>query len=190
MLSTEVLKRAFDSGLEYRGYVDAGKPAEVENWSAFAARVRLSTPQRHLLSGFTRAMPVLCLSGTWCGDCVQQVPMFDEIQRAAGGKVRVRYLERDAHKDIAEALKICGGQRVPVVVFMNEDFEFVGLAGDRTLSRYRALAARMLGASCPLPGAPVPEDEIAATLQDWVEEFERAQLLLRLSGKLRQRHGD
>jgi len=77
-----------------------------------------------------------------------------------------------------------------VVVFMNEDFEFVGLAGDRTLSRYRALAARMLGASCPLPGAPVPEDEIAATLQDWVEEFERAQLLLRLSGKLRQRHGD
>lgn len=190
MLSTDVLKTAFAAGLEYRGYVDAGKPAEVQNWDAFAARVRLSTPQRHLLSTFTREMPVLCLSGTWCGDCVQQVPMLDEIQRAAPAKIRVRYLERDAHKDLAETLKICGGQRVPVVVFMNEDFEFVGLAGDRTLSRYRALAAKMLGPSCPLPGAPVPEDEIAATLQDWVDEFERAQLLLRLSGKLRQRHGD
>ena len=29
-----------------------------------------------------------------------------------------------------------------------------------------------------------------ATLQDWVDEFERAQLLVRLSPKLRQRHAD
>jgi hypothetical protein len=87
-------------------------------------------------------------------------------------------------------VKICGGLRVPVVIFMNEDHEFVGLAGDRTLSRYRAVAKRSLGPSCPLPGAPVPPDELAATVADWLAEFERAALLVRLSPKLRARHGD
>jgi len=33
-------------------------------------------------------------------------------------------------------------------------------------------------------------DELNATLQDWLNEFERVQLLLRLSTRLRQIHGD
>jgi hypothetical protein len=36
----------------------------------------------------------------------------------------------------------------------------------------------------------VSDDELAATLQDWLNEFERVQLLLRLSGRLRQKHDD
>jgi hypothetical protein len=85
---------------------------------------------------------------------------------------------------------ICGGRRVPTVLFLNEDFEFVSILGDRSLTRYRAMAAKQLGASCPLPGAPVPADEIAATRQDWLNEFERVQLVLRLSPKLRERYND
>jgi hypothetical protein len=52
------------------------------------------------------------------------------------------------------------------------------------------LAARQLGASCPLPGAMVDADEVGATRQDWLDELERVQLLCRLSPKLRQRYGD
>jgi hypothetical protein len=52
------------------------------------------------------------------------------------------------------------------------------------------MAARQLGASCPLPGAPVPADEAASTMQGWIDEFERVQLMLRLSPRLRQVHGD
>ena len=62
--------------------------------------------------------------------------------------------------------------------------------GDRTLTRYRSMAARNLGASCEIPGATVPEDEYGETLQDWLNEFERVHLLLRLSARLRQKHGD
>jgi hypothetical protein len=79
---------------------------------------------------------------------------------------------------------------VPVALFLAEDCELVAVFGDRTLARYRALAARQLGPTCPLPGAPVSDDELAATLQDWLNEFERVQLLLRLSGRLRQKHDD
>lgn len=116
--------------------------------------------------------------------------MLDHIQRASPRAISLRILDRDRNKDLAEPLSICGGLRVPTVVFLNEDFEFVGVMGDATISRYRAKAAKQLGASCPLPGADVPADEIAATLKDWVEQFERTHLLLRLSAKLRERHGD
>ncbi len=73
---------------------------------------------------------------------------------------------------------------------MNEDFDFLALVCDRTLSRYRAMAQRNLGASCPLPGAPVDGRELAQTRRDWVDEFERAHLICRLSTKLRARHED
>jgi hypothetical protein len=41
-----------------------------------------------------------------------------------------------------------------------------------------------------MPGAVLPADEAAATMQAWLDEFERVQLILRLSGRLRQKHGD
>ncbi len=77
-----------------------------------------------------------------------------------------------------------------MVIYMAEDFEPVSIFGDRTLHRYRAIAAKQLGASCPLPGAPLPNEELQATLQDWLDEIERVHLLLRLSARLRQKHGD
>ena len=104
--------------------------------------------------------------------------------------IDLRWLERDEHPDLQGLVRINAGDRVPVLVFCAEDFEFVDWYGDRTLSRYRAMAQRMLGPSCPLPGAPVATEELDATLADWLECFERAQLLLRLSSRLRQVHGD
>lgn len=182
----------------YDQYLAAAKPHERANWKAFEERVPMSAAQRELVGGFSRRINVLCVSGSWCGDCVQQVPILARIaaikpaprQPAGAVGIDFRLLERDEHPEFAQRVKICGGLRVPVAVFMNEDCEFVALAGDRTLSRYRAIAKRQLGPSCPLPGAPVPPDELAATVADWVSEFERAALLLRLSPKLRARYGD
>ncbi|MEO1512692.1 MAG: hypothetical protein AAFU70_11515, partial [Planctomycetota bacterium] len=121
---------------------------------------------------------------------VQQLPLVRLIELANPGKIRCRYVDRDQNLDLAEPLKICGGLRVPVGVLLNEDMDVLALVGDRSISRYRAMAARQLGPSCPLPGAPVPPDEVAATLADWVEHFERAHLVCRLSTKLRQRYAD
>lgn len=154
------------------------------------ARITLTPAQTSLIAGFTRKMRVLVTSGVWCGDCSQQVPMIDHIARANPKAIDLRLLDRDAHRDLSDRINICGGNRVPTALFLNEDFEFCGLMGDKTLSRLRASAAKHLGASCPLPGAELPADETAATIQDWVNEFERIHLLLRLSAKLRQRYGD
>jgi hypothetical protein len=134
-------------------------------------------------------MPVLVISGVWCGDCAQQGPMLQAIARACP-RVELRWLDREAQPDLTATVRICDGARVPTVIWMAEDFEFVSLLGDRTLSRYRAMARTQLGPACPVPGALPPADEIASTLQEWLNEFERVQLLLRLSQRLRLAHGD
>jgi hypothetical protein len=108
----------------------------------------------------------------------------------SGPVVQVRWFDRDEHMDLQEQVKVNGGNRVPVVLFCAEDFELVGWSGDKLLSRYRAMAKAALGASCPLPGAPVPQDELDAELGDWVDAFERSHLVLRLSARLRAKHGD
>lgn len=190
MLTPDEVRGVFEAGLPYDQYVATGKPHEQENWRAFERGVALTDTQRSLLGGFVRRVDALIVSGTWCGDCVQQCPMLGAIERANPEKIRVRFVDRDEHMDIAERLMICGGTRVPVGLLLNEDADVLAMVGDRVLSRYRAMAARQLGGACPLPGAPVAADEVAATLQDWVDEIERAHLICRLSTKLRQRYGD
>lgn len=190
MLTPDFLRTKFNAGLSYADYLATATPQQLDNWRAFGKRVALTDTQRGLVASFSRPMPVLCTSGAWCGDCVAQVPMLAAIEAANPGVVTLRLLDRDEHADLAERVEICGGRRVPTVIFMNEVFDFVGLLGDRTLHRYRALAAKQLGGACPLPGAPIPADEVGATLADWVDQFERVQLLLRLSPKLRELHGD
>lgn len=187
-MNAQFLKSKFEQGLTYRDYL-ASDPAKAEPWNSIYEQVSLTDVQQALIERFTRDMPVLISSGIWCGDCAQQCPLLERIAEA-NSRIKLRYLDRDTHMDLAEQIMICEGLRVPTVIFMAEDFEPVSILGDRTLTRYRAIAARQLGASCPLPGAPVPEGELAGTLQDWLDEFERVQLLLRLSGRLREKHGD
>lgn len=190
MLDRELLANHFERALEFEPYVATGNPAQQESWRRIAAQARLSDAQRELLAGFVREMNVLVISGIWCGDCVQQCPLLWRIAQGNPQRIHLRFVDRDECPALSSKLRINGGDRVPVVIFAAEDFEFVSLYGDRTLSRYRALAARQLGPCCPVPGARVPDDELVATLADWLGEFERVQLLLRLSGRLRQRHGD
>ena len=104
--------------------------------------------------------------------------------------IRVRYLDRDEHADVQRELQINGGNRVPVVVFVSEDGLEVARYGERTLSKYRQMMRDQSGASCPtginLPGDPL----LVQVTQDWLNEFERVQWLLRLSPRLRQQHAD
>ncbi len=190
MLDAAFLNRKFEAGLDYDAYLATGTPQQQENWTKVYGQVSLSPAQRTLVQGFAREMRLLCVSGIWCGDCVQQGPLLQHIAEANPQKVRLAWLDRDEHKDLSEKIMINAGMRVPMLILAAEDGEFVSLFGDRSLTRYRAIASRQLGPSCPLPGAPVPTDELQATLQDWLNEIERVQLLLRLSGRLREKHGD
>lgn len=188
-MNQEFYRAKFDRGLDYRSYMDASAEQEQSRWQAVYDRVTLTEGQKQLLDGFTRKMNVLCLSGAWCGDCVRQGPILQRIAEASN-VIDLRYLDRDLNPDLRDKLRILGGMRVPVVVFLSEDFFEIGHFGAKTLSTYRKIAAEQIGSACPTGIVPPPEEELAVVTQEWIDMFERAQLALRLSPMLRERYGD
>jgi hypothetical protein len=180
----------FESALPYDKFLDQyATPSQRLRWDAMHARFALTSTQRELIAGFARRMPVICLAGAWCGDCINQCPVFEHFAQASS-RIELKFLDRDAKPELRDLLRINGGHRVPVVVFLSEDWFEVSRFGERTLSIYRRLAAEQLGPACPTGFVPPPDEALAVNTAEWLAEFERAQLILRLSPRLRSKHGD
>ena len=139
--------------------------------------------------------------GSRSGDSLRGVPTTSHNRQARHDRYRAADRKREgalALHDVAGRVRsgtespygLDGGHRVPVVLFLSEDFYWCATAGDRTIQRYRAVAARKLGPSCPLGIVPPDKDELEATLADWCNEVERVQLMLRLTPRLREKYKD
>ena len=182
--------KKFDDGLRYSPFLEKyGSQQHRQRWAAVHSQVSLTDAQGELLAGFVREMKVMVLAGAWCGDCVNQCPIFDHFS-AANNRIHVRFFDRDDHPDLGEQLSTCGAHRVPSVLFLSEDDHVCGRYGDRTLAKYREMAVKQLGPSCPTGIGGEDQSMLDAVTTEWLNEFERIQLMLRLSGRLRSLHGD
>src|SRR5260370_28630324 len=111
----------YETGLAYHDFLAKyGTDEQRRRWEMVHEKVSLTAPQRELLSSFTRDMKVLCLAGAWCGDCVNQCPIFDHFA-IASRLIKIRYFDRDAHPDLGQVLAVCGGAPVPVVLVLIAD---------------------------------------------------------------------
>ena len=179
----------FNQGLAYSEFLAKyATPEQLQRWGDFHASLALSSEQQELLKSFTREMKVIVMAGAWCGDCVNQCPIFDHFA-AQNDRIQIRYFDRDDNPELMHALQTCGGSRVPTVLFLSEDGYVCGKYGDRTLSKYRAVVKSVAGTSCST-GLATPQTLTESVVQDWLDEFERIQWMLRTSGRLRQLHGD
>jgi thiol-disulfide isomerase/thioredoxin len=189
-MKASYLSDKFATALTYDAYLKTGTDEQRLRWKQVYDAAKLTDVQKQLVGGFVRDMKLLIVSGIWCGDCVQQCPLIARIAEANSARIDLRLLDRDQHRDLTEAVRVNAGDRVPVVLFLAEDFEFCSAFGDRTINRYRAIAQRKLGPACPTGIVSPDKEELNATLADWLTEIERIQLMLRLSPRLRQIHGD
>jgi thiol-disulfide isomerase/thioredoxin len=180
----------FEEGLSYHPFLQKYADDEQNRrWENMFKEVLLSDSQKELLQTFKREMKVIVSAGTWCGDCVNQCPIFARFEEE-NENIRIRYFDRDDNPELANELSTCGASRVPSVLFLSEDNHVCGRYGDRTLSKYRQMASGQLGAACPT-GLISPEQSLLQNvMQEWLNEFERIQLMLRTSGRLRELHGD
>lgn len=182
-----------DGYLQGLGYTEFlaryGTPQHQQRWRTIYDRVHLTDVQRALLQGFVREMSLLCVAGTWCGDCVREGPILQRIAEASP-KLSIRFLDRDDHRDLAAQLAINDGLRIPMVLFLSEDYFECARYGERSLATYRKMAAEQLGPACPTGIVAPGEDYLALVTQEWLNEVERVQLLLRMSPRLRAKHGD
>lgn len=182
-------RRHFEQAAEYEEFLEKEDQFHADRWRETMSRLPDLTPEQvERLKGYGRELNVLVYGGIWCGDCVRQGPMLKKIADAIGPQVRLRIIDRAASEELQDELRILGALRVPVVVFLSEDFWEVGRFGDRLLNIYRAKAAREIGRG-PNAGVISPK-ALAAKMSEWVDIFERIMIMLRLSPPLRQRHGD
>ena len=179
-------REQFANALPYSQYV-TGSEYEEKWRRAEADAAQLTVPA--VVSTFKRKMPVLVMSGLWCGDCSRQGPLLEMLAHAAP-VLEFRYSESRQNTELQEELRINGAEKVPVVVAFNEDFHEVFRFGDRHLSVYRRKLDKELGAACD-PGILPPEKSaLQEELEEWAAYFERAQIMLRIAPGLRARHGD
>lgn len=191
LLNAEILQEKFDQGMSYADFVDSGRQeGHHQQWEQRYSLLELDETQAAMVGGFTREMNVLSMTGSWCGDCALQGSAMARIAEANPKHIHLRFIPRtEEHADLIVKNPINAGHRVPVTWFMAEDFEPVSRFGDRTLSRYRSMARHTLGEAAVVT-APPPSDPVREVLQEVLCEFERVHLLLRLSARLRQKHGD
>lgn len=64
-----------------------------KRWQGVYDAVALTPAQQSLLAGFRRQMKVLCLTGVWCGDCVNACPIFQRFAEAQG-LIDLRFIHR------------------------------------------------------------------------------------------------
>lgn len=181
----------FEAAQSYEAYLAASPPDKAARWRGAEEKLpALETEARGRLQGFGRELNLLLVSGVWCGDCVRQGPMIRQLVDACDDGVSLRVIDRDAIPALRDEVRILGAERVPVLVFLSEDFFEVGRFGDRMLARYRRKAQNEFGAACPVPSALIPEDELREERDEWLDILERMLLMVRLAPSLRQRHQD
>ena len=192
-------KSTFERALPYEQYLQRyGTTEQQERWRALYDKVALLPEQKSLLAGFRRKMHVLCMAGVWCGDCVNACPIFQHFAMASP-MIDLRFIHRvqkfdpsagDPETLVANELSICGAPRVPVLVFLSEDWFECERFGERTLATYRQKAAHLQGASCPTGLFAPPQDLLAANIAEWLGHFERIELMLLTSPRLMNLHGE
>ena len=188
-IRSDMWKSAFGRGLPYQAFVATGAPSHQQRWQDYEGRISLSDSQKKLLAGFSRQINVVVLAGMWCGDCARQCPMLAKLADASSA-IQLRFIDNQADVQVRDELRVHGAARVPATVLLSEDMFEVARGPDRTLAAYRRKAVTELGAACDLGIVAPPASDMSAELQEWIDLFERAHILLRVSPFLRNRHHD
>lgn len=189
-------KELWEAGLGYASLMAVADEKDAVRWAKVYHAYSLTDSQRKVLAGFERPMKLLTLAGTWCGDCVTQCPLIERL--AEGSDLVEHRLMRieDAEDDLKQRFQINGGDRVPVMFILSEDYYLASAWGDRTLSRYRML--RNVRRANPdlerkeyyqLVGQESQRaDLMVRTADELLAELERMQLLFQLSPRLNELH--
>ena len=190
-IRSEFWKEHFEEAMDYEVFLETSNPLYADKWRAAEKAIpRLTTGETARVEGFGRKLNVLVYCGAWCGDCSRQVPMIKRICDAAGPEVSLRLIDRDASPRLTDEVRILGAMRVPVVVFLTEDFHEVGRLGDRLLSAYRRKRDNEMGAACD-SGVLLPSaEDLAIEITEWLDQIERMLIMVRIAPPLRARYDD
>lgn len=197
----EFFNSHFSKAQSYVKYGEASNPLHWAKWKAYEKKIRLNENQKKIIETFKRKINILVLSGDWCGDCQRQGPMLHAISEYANQSVKLkdqdicldlRFIDNKQNPELQDELRINGAEKVPVAVFLTEDFLEVQRFGDKHLSVYRMLASENNSSYCETGiGIDDVEDlRLEMEISEWLGLTERVQHMLSLSPLLKKRYND
>jgi thiol-disulfide isomerase/thioredoxin len=188
-IRSEFWEKHWEMAKDYEEFLKNGDQTFANRWKDFEKRIpHLSEEQLKRIQGYNRIVNVLLYGGIWCGDCFRQGPIIKKIVDSIGDKVNLKIIDREESEELKDELRILGATRVPVVIFLTEDFWEITRYGERTLSVYRAKAAREIGKRVNV-GILSPK-AIKIAVNEWLDIFERILIMTRLAPPLRKKYND
>ena len=86
-----------------------------------------------------KAVHWLVITEGWCGDAAQLVPAIGAIATLSGGQIETRCLLRDENLPLMDQFLTNGSRSIPIVIFMDQDFNVIGRWGPRPLELQQLL---------------------------------------------------
>jgi len=138
-----ITRDEFQSAVTY----DQWKAAWTRNQDRFAAQEKAYQPDAaeiEALKKLPKPVNVLAIVEDWCGDVVANVPIIERLAKESGGKLNVRYAQRDSTPYIDRYLNRGEFKSIPVFVFLDENFKELGVFYERPDSVTKLRAEKRL----------------------------------------------
>jgi Thioredoxin len=128
-----VTREQFDAGLTYAEY-KAQMTRNREQFEQNEKDLQLSAQDAEAFRSLPQPVSVLALAEDWCGDVIANLPIIGRVAEASQGKLNLRILLRDqqpGEQVMNEHLNKGQYKSIPTVVFLDEDFNEVGVWVER-----------------------------------------------------------
>jgi len=128
-----VTREQFNSGLAYEAY-KAQMTRNKEQFEQNEKDLQLSAADAQAFASLPQTVNVVALAEDWCGDVIANLPIIGRLAEASNGKLKLRIHLRDQQPGetiMNEHLKDGQYKSIPTVVFLDEDFNEVGVWVER-----------------------------------------------------------
>lgn len=112
----------YQSGLPFDAWIEN---AESEERAQAMEDVRRAVPlheaAKAVLDRIPREVYIVAIAEDWCGDVVRHIPVLQAIDDLCP-YVFVRYIKREDHLDVFARFLTNGGESIPMVIFLNDQW--------------------------------------------------------------------
>jgi len=170
-----VTRQQFDSGLTYEAF-KAQMTRNQDRLLANETRITIDPGDLEAFRGLPQPLKVLAIAEDWCGDVVANLPVLGRLA-ADSGKLDVRVALRDSTEVIDSYLNQGTFKSIPVFVFLDDDFNEIGVFIERpdSVTAQRAEHRAKLFAEHPDLGSPdTPPDQMTDAQRAKYQELTQA----------------
>jgi thiol-disulfide isomerase/thioredoxin len=133
----------FEAGVSYERYIELTLNEKVKDrmtghWQAAEELINNLDPQK--LNQLNRKLKVLCIGENWCGDCANGIPVIARLAESLDNWEFVIAPKTPFEEDFPQFYSTAGRQKIPVIVFADEDGDEISRWVERPTRSYRLLA--------------------------------------------------